>query len=1098
MLGRRTFLSLLLCGLVLASDTRIARGDADTPVLRAGVAIRDLTPDRPVPLAGYAARADAVSTGVRDRVHVRAIHLTRGTQQISLVSLDLIGVDAALETEVRQELGWADDDAKRLVLTATHTHASLGGLSRAPLWRPMTGPFDASLRGTVVKATAECIRAAAAETVPVAVRQATREVPGLQRNRARSDGPRAPELGVVRLDRKNGQPLAVLMRYAAHATVLGAENLEISGDWPGEVCRRVGKAYDTHAQVFVGAMGDLAPRPPEGEGSPIDRFAAGLVAEVEQALQAAESTPGSDALTWTDGSTARPSVAAPLLGRGLELFDPVPIPLGTLTLGEHTFHFVPGEPVAAYEARLAPGPSRGVIACARDHLGYFTDRDAFRRGGYEASLSILGPDALDDAALPTFTPAEPRDGVAVLDHTVVPADTGWSQDYRFGLAHGVTLRAEIRTFLKQAEASLAKEALSRGAGLVLMGRATKLGVPVEALTLPLLVRAARRLHAHIPARFLDEMEGVARGAGVPYDLVLLQNTFLTLAEQTDPTKLLDLPVRCTNVVAMNEATSLGHVVHGSTLDWGMPELLRHTSRALVYVPPRGHPFLSVTWPGMVGTLRAMGAQGLSVTEESCSAGEDTRLEGLPVNLLLRQVVEDAACLEDAVRMAREAPGTCGYKLTFASGDELDARVVEVTATRSHVRRPQRGLLYGCAPDAPDACFVGPRDPAIAACDKSSAKRYPALAASLAGDRGRLRAGSIGAALGGREGGVFDTGTLLACVFEPQDRRAHIALGDHADVTQGALTFETLALPDLLPAHVAPQYAPPLPTALNRRAAPVKVTRTMKAGRDVERIVLEFPSPWPLGNAQADRVPAELFLPKDAMGVVIEIPAWKEATLAGHRFLAVGLARKGIATLILPLPGQATRVPDGMRAGQWTLSTNLARTRRLFTQALTEIARASAWLESEHGFAPGRQAISGVSLGGHAAALGFGALPERFRAGVFILAGANIHEVFSEPNPITGGLQRRLAAKGVTADEARPLLAWMEPSRFADPTRAADVLLIAAAADEVVAPKNAEALAKAWGGAPIKWLEGGHYAILGGLPRVIDDMAAHLTKAFQAK
>ena len=112
-------------------------------------------------------------------------------------------------------------------------------------------------------------------------------------------------------------------------------------------------------------------------------------------------------------------------------------------------------------------------------------------------------------------------------------------------------------------------------------------------------------------------------ANVPYDSILLENVFLTLAEQPSKLSLLDLPVRCTNVVALGDATSMGQVLHGSTLDWGMHDVLKHRTCSLVLEPADGHPFVSVTWPGMVGTLRAMGAQGLAITEESCAAADDT-------------------------------------------------------------------------------------------------------------------------------------------------------------------------------------------------------------------------------------------------------------------------------------------------------------------------------------------------------------------------------------------------------------------------------------------------------------------------------------------
>ena len=116
----------------------------------------------------------------------------------------------------------------------------------------------------------------------------------------------------------------------------------------------------------------------------------------------------------------------------------------------------------------------------------------------------------------------------------------------------------------------------------------------------------------------------------------------------------------------------------------------------------------------------------------------------------------------------------------------------------------------------------------------------------------------------------------------------------------------------------------------------------------------------------------------------------------------------------------------------------------------------------------------------------------------MLAGANVHDAFLKPNPITGRIHKRLMAKGVTFEEARDYVRAMDPMETADPKRKDHVLLIAADADEVIAPKNARALAEAYGGARTVWLKGGHYAILGGIGTVINEMSAHLTKAFTGK
>ncbi len=1115
----------------------------DQPYVTVGFASVDLTPDKPVPLGGYAARKGALSTGVHDKIMARAIALRAGRRSaIVLVSLDLLGVSADVRRAVAEQLGPAwleavdhpkDATGPRLILTATHTHAGPGGLSDAPAWRPMMGTYDKALRTEMIKRTASCVREALKRTEPAYIRMASAPVAALQRNRRREDGPLAPNLGVLRIEDASRKLIGAVVHYAAHPTILPAQTREISADWPGAVVRKLeAKHPGMHAMVLAGALGDIAPRVPQApEGAPdapfdrVERYGAALSAQAEEVLDAASASEALFRPFYEEEHIEGRTIAGALLGRqskgGLGGAENVPLPVGKLEFDPaHKLWFFPGEPVAAYEELVAPGPGSWVVACANDHVGYFTDRAAFRRGGYEADLSFFGPDVFETligridtpklsrpgpVPLPPWLHASPRDVdtlrlistryVTSRAPCALTAILTHRPGFLLGMSHGSQLDKEIDDLLTEADKALRKHALGRGAAALLTPFAKELGVPSEELVIPLLVRAARKLQKYIPEEYLDEMEGIARGAGVPYDAILLENTFLTLAEQTNPVKLLDLPARCTNVVAFGESTSVGQLIHASTLDWGLGDVLGPRATPILYEPAKGHPFVSITWPGMVGTLRAMGAQGISITEESTAAPEDTDITGIPINFLMRQTVQYANTLDDAVTRVKTGPGTCGYKVTIASGQALDARVVEVTATHHHVRRPVGGLLTGCDSDAPDEAFVTPRDKTIPPDDKSSRRRYPALRRLLGQAHGTLRLPLVTHALSQTADGILNDGTLLACAFEPQMLRVHVAVGDDVDFEGGELRFQTHDLFANLPAAARARYTTPPPVTTTGK---VEVTPSKHKFAGLEILDVQFDSPITTGMPKLDRVKAQLFLPKDPLGVVIELPAWKESTLGAHRMLAMQLAKHRIAMLVLPLPGQVSRNPDGTRPGQLTLSANLATTRRAFIQGLADVRRASLWLEQAQGFGPERQGISGISLGGHAAALAMGQNPERFRAGIFILAGARIQDAFLNANPITGGITRTLRTRGVHREESAKMIGVMEPGRVAHQERAADVLLIAADKDEVIAPANAKLLAAAWGGARVEWLSGGHYAILGAIPRVVSLMAEHLTTAFQPK
>ena len=60
-----------------------------TGVLKVGAARRDITPKEPVPMWGYGARHDALSTGTLDPLYAAAVVIQAGTNKLAIVGLDL-------------------------------------------------------------------------------------------------------------------------------------------------------------------------------------------------------------------------------------------------------------------------------------------------------------------------------------------------------------------------------------------------------------------------------------------------------------------------------------------------------------------------------------------------------------------------------------------------------------------------------------------------------------------------------------------------------------------------------------------------------------------------------------------------------------------------------------------------------------------------------------------------------------------------------------------------------------------------------------------------------------------------------------------------
>ena len=82
------------------------------------------------------------------------------------------------------------------------------------------------------------------------------------------NGPVDPEVGVIRVDAADtGRPMAVLMNFAAHPTVVGDKNFEFSADYVYYARRAVEGMIggDVMAIFANGAQGTIAPRAFQGK-----------------------------------------------------------------------------------------------------------------------------------------------------------------------------------------------------------------------------------------------------------------------------------------------------------------------------------------------------------------------------------------------------------------------------------------------------------------------------------------------------------------------------------------------------------------------------------------------------------------------------------------------------------------------------------------------------------------------------------------------------------------------------------------------------------------------------------------------------------------
>lgn len=221
---------------------------------------------------GYAVRHDAPSVGVRDPLFARAVVLDDGDEKLLIVSLDLGRPPARASTaRIRERL--RTQNINHMLLVASHTHH--GPVMELDDIPDAKNPYTRTLEDCICELAAKAKQTAVPARIGVATKLCE-----LNRNRQskRADAPVDKTLTVLRIDASDGKPIATLVNFAAHPTMLNSKLLEYSAEWPGAMSMRVQKATGAPCLFLQGAAGDLTTKPPK-PGTP-DDFGAVVADEV--------------------------------------------------------------------------------------------------------------------------------------------------------------------------------------------------------------------------------------------------------------------------------------------------------------------------------------------------------------------------------------------------------------------------------------------------------------------------------------------------------------------------------------------------------------------------------------------------------------------------------------------------------------------------------------------------------------------------------------------------------------------------------------------------------------------------------------------------
>jgi len=234
--------------------------------------------------------------------------------------------------------------------------------------------------------------------------------------------------------------------------------------------------------------------------------------------------------------------------------------------------------------------------------------------------------------------------------------------------HGLVCRSQGKTILLVAgtprEMGAAHGALVGRAAKKLVQRVLYLVGGAESIQsgtwfLDRVAEIEKRTLPHTPERFLVECDALSEAAGVSQRDGRYANLF--------PERF-----HCSGVAVRGEASADGAVVHARVLDYMRDIHLQDYAVVVVFLPEGRNAWMSLGYAGFIGTVAALHAKGLAVGEMGGGGVGDW--DGVPMTYLLRDMMERASTVEEALDILRKSPRTCEYYYVLSDKSRAIASV----------------------------------------------------------------------------------------------------------------------------------------------------------------------------------------------------------------------------------------------------------------------------------------------------------------------------------------------------------------------------------------------------------------------------------------
>ncbi len=190
----------------------------------------------------------------------------------------------------------------------------------------------------------------------------------------------------------------------------------------------------------------------------------------------------------------------------------------------------------------------------------------------------------------------------------------------------------------------------------------------------------RKMYLNVREDFQAELYGLSQYSSDKYDFIapkFRRSMYLHGAHDIGHAMQDLMVVGCTSLAVWNENTEDGELLIGRNFDFSVGEDFAKNKLIEFVEPENGIPYMSVSWPGMIGVVSGMNKEGVTVT---INAGKSKipLTAKTPISLVTREILQYAKNIDEAIAIAKKRKVFVSESILVGSATDNKAVIIEVS------------------------------------------------------------------------------------------------------------------------------------------------------------------------------------------------------------------------------------------------------------------------------------------------------------------------------------------------------------------------------------------------------------------------------------